>query len=78
MGAGGQRYAPPCYPGKEPQYPSYRSLTGHKGQNGQVWGREDLLPPPQFKPQTIQLQGVAILTTLSQPPCDSVCYNEVW
>jgi hypothetical protein len=42
-------------PGKEPRYPSNKSLAGLHSQSGHFGAEGTLLPPPRFKPQIIKL-----------------------
>ena len=51
--------------GKEPRYPLY-GLGGHDGWSERVW-RENLLPPPNFEPQTCSPRQFTIPTALSRP-----------
>jgi hypothetical protein len=53
MAVGGQRQAPPLYLKSHGNHCT-RGLDGPQKGSGRVCRRENLFPPPGFKPQTVQ------------------------
>ena len=52
---GGQRHAPAALPpGKETQYPLYKTLGGPQGSSGRV---QKISPPLEFDPRIVQPVG---------------------